>query len=103
MTSDFVFLFSFFLGGKTDDLPPSLASHRQPLSMGGTFRRDVPFLNGILWAMGRAGHWQRALDQGLRLLRDAQLRPSTATGCINWLDINGYDVTMDDNQYSKEL
>lgn len=41
--------------------------------------RDVPFLNGILWAMGRAGHWQRALDQGLRLLRDAQLRPSTVT------------------------
>eukprot|EP00435_Cladocopium_sp_Y103_P047445 s86_g13.t4 len=39
---------------------------------------DVPFLNGIMWAMGRAGHWQRALDFR-RLLRYEALRPTTVT------------------------
>ena len=32
-----------------------------------------------MWAMGRAGHWQRALEFR-RLLRDEGLRPTTATG-----------------------
>lgn len=44
-----------------------------------TEKRDVPFLNGVMWAMGRAGQWQRALNEGLRLLGNEGLRPTTVT------------------------
>ena len=39
-------------------------------------RRDVPFYNGIIWALGRGNEWQQAMEFP-RLMRMESFRPST--------------------------
>ncbi len=45
-------------------------------------RRDVPFYNGIIWALGRGNEWQQAMEFP-RFMRMESFRPSIVARKLN--------------------